>query len=534
MRPIQLSLSILALWSAHGAALASAPVTAVVLYPGGATVMRTAQVAPGATEVLIEGLPANFNTQTLRVQAGAGSGIRIGEVITEDAAGEHAVNPAEAELLAKIQLLTDQQAMLEAEAKSTDIVKAYLEHYSAPAASDKPAAALDAKALAGVIDTLGRGASEALGKRQKLALQQRELGKKIDALQRDLARVQSGARDTRAITVRLAGGKGGTISVSYQLGNAGWKPGYRAGLDSAASSVELERLATITQTTGEDWSNVKLTLSTSQPRQAAAGREVQPWLLSWRAPQPPREQELLRRLAAPAPAPVMAKPSGNITATDSVMDEESVVEIQGAFATEFEVPGRISLNSGGKEVSVLLSKQTLAVKQHVRVTPRLERFGIVMAEAERPDGVWPAGTMQLFRDGSYIGATYWNLQDAPKALFSFGRDDLIKVSLDPVEGMAGSKGLFGGRAARHTADVFTLVNRHKTAVEVLVLESSPVAASEEIKIQASFQPKPTLEMWEQKRGVVAWKKSLAPNETARFTVDYQIDYPKEGTVLGLR
>ncbi|MDM5181955.1 DUF4140 domain-containing protein, partial [Massilia sp. DJPM01] len=52
-----------------GMALANAPVTAVTLYPGGATVVRTAQVAAGATEVVIDGLPANFNLETVRVQA---------------------------------------------------------------------------------------------------------------------------------------------------------------------------------------------------------------------------------------------------------------------------------------------------------------------------------------------------------------------------------------------------------------------------------------------------------------------------------
>jgi len=529
MRPTLISLCAAALAGACGSAAANAPVTSVVLYPGTATVVRTAQVAAGATEVVIDGLPANFNTQTLRVQGGAG--VRVGEVITADAAGTGAINPAEAELQARIQALQDQKALLEAESKSAEIVKGYLERYNGGAGAEQPGAKLDAKALAGVIDTIGRGASDALVRMQKLAVQQREIGKKIEALQRDLAKAQSGAKDTRAVTVRLAAGKGGTLSVSYQLSNAGWKPGYRAGLDSAASTVDLERLATIAQNTGEDWSNIKLTLSTSQPRQSPTGREPQPWLLSWQPPRPPMQEGISMRMAPPAPAPA-AFALNKVEVTGSRIAEDMMVETQGAFATEFEVPGRISLASGGKEVSVVLSKLTLAAKQHVRVTPRLERFGVVMAEADRPEGVWPAGNMQLFRDGSYIGATSWSMQDSGKAVFSFGRDDLLKVSLDPVAGMSGSKGLFGGKSSKHTADVFTLINLHRAPVEVLVLEATPVAASEEIKIQASFQPRPNVESWEQKRGVVAWKKSLAANETARINVEYQIDYPKEGMLIG--
>jgi hypothetical protein len=364
----------LAVLSAPCLALTNAPVTSVTLYPGSATVTRTAQLAAGASEVVIGGLPANFNAETLRVQAGPG--IRIGEVVTLDAAASHALNPAEAALAARIEAHMDQKALLEAEAKSAHIVRAYLERFNTGA--DKPGSAVDGKALAGLISTLGKGASDALVKIQKLAVQDR------------------------------------------------------------------------------------------------------------------------------------------------------------GFDTQFEVPGRVSLASDGREVTVGLSSQTLAVRQHLRVTPRLEKFGIIMAEAARPDGVWPAGNMQLFRDGSYIGATHWNLQDGKRAEFAFGRDDLLKVSVDAVDGMAGSKGLFGGRATRNTADVFTLVNRHKTAMDVIVIESSPVAASEEIKVQATFAPPPAVDAWEQRRGVVAWKKKMAPGETSKFNVEYRIDYPKEGQLLGLR
>ncbi|WP_167085942.1 mucoidy inhibitor MuiA family protein [Massilia frigida] len=515
-----------------GMALANAPVTAVTLYPGGATVVRTAQVAAGATEVVIDGLPASFNLETVRVQAAAG--IRVVDVVSRDAAGSAAVNPAEAKLAADIERLKDQKAMLDAEARSAAIVKGYLERYNGGVPDGGKAQGPDnGKALAGVIDTLGRGASEALLKIQKLAVQQRELDKKIAAMESDLAGLNSDDKNVRSIVVRLSAAKAGALTVSYQRDNAGWKPGYRASLDSAASRVDLERLATISQSTGEDWSNVKLTLSTSQPRLSPTGREPQPWLLGYHPPQAPAGMMAY----APAPAPVMAmERTQKVTVTGSSIkrDNEEVSEMQGVFATEFEVPGRVNLAADGRSTSVVLSTLALPVTQHLRVTPRLEKFAIVMAEAARPEGVWPAGTMQLFRDGGYIGATRWSLQDGERALFSFGRDDLVKVTLDPVAGKTGSKGIFGGRASSVRADVFTLVNRHKTPVELMVFDSSPVSTAEEVKVEAVFDPKPFTDTWEQRRGVVAWKKTLAAGATAKFQVEYRIDYPKEGSVSGLR
>lgn len=514
---------------------ANAPVTAVTLYPGSATVVRTAQVAAGATEVVIDGLPANFNLDSVRVQAAPG--IRVADVVARDTAGSDAVNPLEATLAGQIERLKDQKAVLEAEAKSAAIVKGYLERYNGGAADGGKAQGPDnARALAGVIDTLGRGASEALIKIERLAVQQRALDKKIAALESDLAGLKSGGTSLRSLVVRLSEAKAGSMTISYQRDNAGWRPGYRASLDSAASRVDLERLATISQSTGEDWSNVKLTLSTSQPRLSPTGREPQPWLLTYYPPQPP--------MAYAAPAPVAAAPAGSMRMSKQKVEvtgsankanpDYEVTELQGVFATEFEVPGKVNLASDGRATSVTLSSLALPVTQHLRVTPRLEKFAIVMAEAARPDGVWPAGNMQLFRDGGYIGATQWNVQEGEKALFSFGRDDLIKVSLDPVAGKTGSKGIFGSRASSVRADVLSVVNRHKTPVELLVFDSSPVSTSEEVKVEALFDPKPFTDTWEQRRGVVAWKKTLAAGATARFQVEYKIDYPKEGLVSGLR
>ncbi|WP_426106819.1 mucoidy inhibitor MuiA family protein [Massilia sp. TSP1-1-2] len=531
MRHPMIAACALGLLSTQCLAGVSAPVTSVTLYPGSATVTRTAQVSAGATEVVLPGLPANVDLQTLRVKSAPG--IRIAAVVTQEAASSTPVNPAEAALAAKIEALTQEHALLGAEIKSATIVKNYIEHFDAGAgAGQKSTAGIDAKGLAAIIGTLGHGASESLLKIEKLTVQQRAITGKIEALQRDLATAQSGTKDTRQVTVRLTAANAGTLMVSYQLANAGWKALYRASLDSHGSTVDLERQATIIQNTGEDWSKVKMTLSTAKPGQSPVGAQAQPWLLSWRAPQPAKPTSF-NFAAAPAPVTVSVSGNRNRVAVDE-FDTSFTAESQTTFATQFDVPGYVTLASDGREVTVSLSSQTLAVKQHLRVTPRLEKFAIVMAEAARPDGVWPAGTIQLFRDGSYIGATQWALQDGEKALFSFGRDELLTVSVAAVEGMSGSKGIFNGRAARNIADVFTLVNRHKKAIDVIVIEASPVATAEEIKVQATFEPQPGVLAWEERRGVVAWTTKLAAGDTAKFKVAYSINFPKDGAMVGLR
>src|SRR5881397_102474 len=88
-------------------------ITAVTLYPGSATVDRTARVTPGMTRLEISGLPANFDPQTLRVDADPG--VRVGEVSAQDTARTTTPNAREAQLEEKIQALKDHQTALDAE-----------------------------------------------------------------------------------------------------------------------------------------------------------------------------------------------------------------------------------------------------------------------------------------------------------------------------------------------------------------------------------------------------------------------------------
>src|SRR6266516_2820078 len=241
-------------------------ITAVTLYPG------SARVTPGMTRLEISGLPANFDPQTVRVERGPG--VYIGEVSTKDQSRTAASNARESAIEQKIQALKDRQAVLEVDARSAQMAADYIARLGAPASgTEKPAPALNGKSVAEVIDAVRRGGSDAFGRIQKGQVQKRESDKQIRALERELARLKSGAKDVRTIAVGVSAERPGEVRVSYQVNGAGWRPAYRAGLDSAGSKVSLERQGAISQVTGEDWTNVKLKLSTGQPRLSPQGAE---------------------------------------------------------------------------------------------------------------------------------------------------------------------------------------------------------------------------------------------------------------------
>jgi len=499
-----------------------APIQSVTLYPGSATVERVVQVAPGATQVEITGLPANFDKDTVRLQADAG--IQVGQVVTRDQARADSPSAREADLEAKVQALQDQVAAIDADIKSAQIVQGYLEKLGT--GGDK-AATVDAKNLAGTLDAIRKGAFDALERIRNDEAKKRALTKQLDAARRDLAQAQAGARAGRTITVQVASRQGGKIVLAYQVDRAGWKPAYRAALDSNASTIDLERMATISQKTGEDWSNVKLRLSTGQPSLVVQAPDPEPWLLDY---QPPAEtvSAFLRAPAAPPPSPA---PAPAAKADDYIAP---ILETQGTFTTEFEVPARVTLASDGREIAVSLSRQTLKAEQRVLVAPRGGNDAAVLtAQVARPDGVWLPGQVQLQRDGAYVGALRWDPQAGERFRLAFGRDPLVRVKVEERDRKSGQTGFFNGANQRRIAQTYAVTSTHRQPIDVLVLEPTPVSESDKVTVKTALRPEPDIRDWEHRRGLVGWTRTLKPNETARFDVDYVIDYPKEGYVQGL-
>ena len=498
-------------------------ITKVMLYPGSATVERAAPVSAGQARVELTGLPANFDPRTLRVEADPG--IRIGEIAVRDVARQSAMSPRESELEARIQALKDRQAELDVEVKTAELVRNFLTSMNTVPEPEKGRApAIDPKAIPVVLESLRKGGADAYGTIQRVAVQKRALDKQIVALERDLARIKGSARDSRTLAISVSASSAGSVRASYQVPNAGWRPAYRASLDSAGSRVELERTATVTQQTGEDWSGVSLKLATGQPR-AATIVDPATWQLVIQTPQVAEMQDSsLSAKVAAAPARTMESRAER---------PQTISEFHTEYATEFDVSGTVDIAADGRQVNVSLTRQWVPVQQKVRVVPRRDRSGMVTAEAERPEGVWLPGDVQLYRDGAYIGSTYWQAQAKDKLILPFGRDDRLIVTVNRLKNRTGKAGIVGQRNERQIADQYTVTSRHKTPVELLVLEPSPVAVSEQISVDAVFEPKTKVHNWEDRQGVVAWERALAPGETLKFAADYTITYPKDVLVSGL-
>lgn len=525
------------LCSAASPALAqdTSRIARVTVYPGSATVERVAKVVAGARSLTLACLPASLDVQSLQINADPA--VRVGEfnVLTEDrdvAAG--CASPLDG----RIRELEDQIAGVKTEASALQLVDGYLrsvaqtgngQEAAAPATSAPRVATPTPAQITATADVLRKSGQDSFARAHQLQRKQEALELALKPLVAERDRVASQRARVVSVTINLATEREAELRLSYQVRGPGWQPTYRATLDATKSTVLIERQALVAQNSGEDWSNVQLTLSTGQPGRATQGRLPREWTLDV-AP-PPRPVAAAAPVMAMAAAPSPVARSRN--AVEEAMPTFDVSTLDKGFATEFAVPQRITVPSSGQRVTLALGNHTAPATLITRTAPAVEEAAYLVAHMAQPPGVWPAGPAGLYRDGAFVGNGRIDFSTpsagAPEgsASLSFGRDELVTVRAEPAQDLTGSTGFTGSRTERKTRRAYSVENRHKTGITLQVLHAAPVSRNEKIEVESRYQPQPTDTAWNRTPGTVAWQQPLAAGATAQFSAEHTIRYPKD-------
>jgi len=72
----------------------------------------------------------------------------------------------------------------------------------------------------------------------------------------------------------------GVLKLSYYLESAGWTPLYDFRVDEISKPLEIIYNANVFQSTGEDWKNVNITLSTNDPSISSTKPEITTWYIN--------------------------------------------------------------------------------------------------------------------------------------------------------------------------------------------------------------------------------------------------------------
>ena len=116
---------------------------------------------------------------------------------------------------------------------------------------------------------LRRSALELLGDQARVRRELDALAKEETRLVDDQPRAK-GKSGWRSVRFDVWTPAAATLRVRYDVAGTYWRPTYRASFTTATNALRIDRQAEIVQASGEDWSDVRVKLSTRQPRQEAA------------------------------------------------------------------------------------------------------------------------------------------------------------------------------------------------------------------------------------------------------------------------
>lgn len=277
---ILLAVALSAVCSAQQAQSPETKVSNVTLFLSGAQVTRTAQamLQPGITELTFSGLSQNIDANTIRFNGEGNFTIISVNSRINYLKAQKTLKDEESLKARKIQLenqLEDIEAQKAVLATEENLLKANQKIGSA----EKGTTTAELKAAADFFRARFTELSEkrlALGRKEELTRE--ELNRVSDQLG-EASRVDVTPTGEIIVQVMTKEPLSAKFKLSYLVRSASWKPEFDLRLDDISQPLELSRRAKISQNSGEEWKDVKLTLSTGNPNESGTEPKLMPWYI---------------------------------------------------------------------------------------------------------------------------------------------------------------------------------------------------------------------------------------------------------------
>jgi len=380
----------------------------------------------------------------------------------------------------------------------------------------------------------------------------REAQKKLDALNSELNNIAGFDRKQKvSIVVDLEVVKSGSLDlkVAYRVAGANWYPVYDARADYAKSEVELASFGMVKQSSGDEWKDVDILLSTAQVNVSGNMPEVQPWFIR---PYEPRQAfqgmedrfdaaangiayDKNRRAEfavalAPSGAPVLEK----VKAVYDYAQPESR-----GISVVYKLPRPATLKPDGSEYKLPVSSQVLKGNFEYSAYPRLSPYAYLVSKVTNAkDQQLLGGQVNIFLEGDFVGQG--NIKTTgPGEEFNLylGVDENVKIKREQLEKKVDD--VFIANIPSPTRKVtykfkMTIENYKDKKIKVNLFEAMPISENEKIKVNiANVSLVPKDKDWKNKKGIWRWEIELEPKAKQEIFYTYSVECPRDIKIEGL-
>ena len=362
----------------HAANLdATSMVDAVTVYPDGASVTRviSLDLPAGESTAIAKDFPLGLDPSSLRVEGEAGAKLVIGTVDAKPPRTAPPVNLPEIDK--RIEALQDQRTDLDGAIAAAAARRKFAERFAeaSPAGLGEKGEARPIaewrNAFAAVAEEVAQTDSAVRDAKRK----QREIDREIAQLQADRDSKPPSRMEVQ-IELSAAAATKASLRVTYAVRNARWVPLYDARLDTSTRDrkpvLELVRRAEIQQNTGEDWSDVALSVSTVRTGRGGSAPELRTLIAQYPPPQPSPRPAVSAARGVPAEGRVQEFHFGGGTTfgdvAEKAVEQQTVADIS-AFQTAFRLPGRVSVGANDGAKNLRISTAPIAPELTLRSAP---------------------------------------------------------------------------------------------------------------------------------------------------------------------
>ena len=338
----------------------------------------------------------------------------------------------------------------------------------------------------------------------------------------------------------------GKIEVNYLVSNAGWIPAYDLRADNTVDPMTLTYKANVYQSTGEDWDNVKLTLSTYNHNVYAEKPTIGIWRLDYtiNKPKPPvsasgavptdeisiqSTQNFMSNVDmayTQAKLQEQADRSGQqIQFNPQFVEIQSMAEINQNFSNvEFDVRLPYSIKADGSHKLMVITSEKMKAKYLHYMLPRMNKSGFLLAKI----GDWEElsllpGEANIYFQQTIVGSTHIN----PSIL-----TDTMEVTLGRDEGLVSTRKKIGEETkdpvfSKNIRKTYTfqikVKNTSRASVHLSLEDQIPTTKNEDITIELVEGNGAT---WDKNSGQLLWNLDLKPGEDKIIEFSYSIEHER--------
>jgi len=328
------------------------------------------------------------------------------------------------------------------------------------------------------------------------------------------------------------------FDFNYYTQNAGWSPSYDLRVKSIDNSLKIVYKAMVQQSTGLDWKNVRLNLSTSNPNLGNTIPILNPLFLNlYIPPVAYRNYNNVQMVTA----------QSKIRSTEIVTDDESgayksvaanqnnnledvspyTVLRESQLNTNFEIDLPYDIPSDGSGYSVNIKDEMVkATYEHVAI-PKLDKDAFLMARLVNWDtlNLLP-GTANIIMDNIFLGKTYLNPSITSDTMdISLGRDQRIAIQRRRAKDYKIIK-RNDNKIEQHAYEI-VVRNNKKQAIEISVKDQYPISRVKEVEVTVGDTDGAAVDP---ETGILVWALKLKPGESKKIRFGYQIKYPKDKSI----